>query len=106
MILSLILVRKYKSNINTLLFVTFVEAYYILPRVRTIRRPAGVGSLGASAVRSQSLPQEIRDGKLDLTRELAGKMDVTRQRIRAQQLTKQVSFFFLQNFHFLHRRPT
>ena len=29
---------------------------------------------------------------MDLTRELAAKMDVTRQRIRAQQLTKQVSF--------------
>ena len=63
--------------------------------MRTIRRPVGVGSLGTSAVRSQSLPQEIRDGKLDLTRELAGKMDVTRQRIRAQQLTKQVSFLFV-----------
>ena len=60
--------------------------------MRTIRRPVGVGSLGTSVVRSQSLPQEIRDGKMDLTRELAGKMDVTRQRIRAQQLTKQVSF--------------
>ena len=63
--------------------------------MRTIRRPVGVGSLGSSAVRSQSLPQEIRDGKMDLTRELAAKMDVTRQRIRAQQLTKQVSFLFV-----------
>ena len=62
--------------------------------MRTIRRPVGVGSLGTGSVRSQSLPQEIRDGKVDLTRELVGKMDVTRQRIRAQQLTKQVSFFF------------
>ena len=68
--------------------------YLVLLRVRTVRRPVGVGSLGTSAVRSQSLPQEIRDGKMDLTRELAGKMDVTRQRIRAQQLTKQVSFLF------------
>ena len=100
MILSLIIVRKYKSNINTLLFVTFVEAYYILPRVRTIRRPVGDGSLGSSAVRSQSLPQEIRDGKMDLTRELAAKMDVTRQRIRAQQLTKRVSFFLFKTFTF------
>ena len=32
---------------------------------------------------------------MDLTRELAAKMDVTRQRIRAQQLTKQVSFLFV-----------
>ena len=35
---------------------------------------------------------------MDVTRELAGKMDVTRQRIRAQQLTKQVSFFFCKTF--------
>ena len=62
--------------------------------MRTIRRPVGVGSFGTSAVRIMSVPQEIRDGKVDLTRELVGKMDVTRQRIRAQQLTKQVSIFF------------
>ena len=74
------------------MLVNFV--YSVLLRVRTIRRPVGVGSFGTSAVRIMSVPQEIRDGKVDLTRELAGKMDVTRQRIRAQQLTKQVSFLF------------
>ena len=37
---------------------------------------------------------------MDLTRELAAKMDVTRQRIRAQQLTKRVSFFLFKTFTF------
>ena len=92
------LVLKVLSTPYCLLILWQIEVYSVFPRVRTIRRPVGVGSLGTSSVRSQSLPQEIRDGKVDLTRELVGKMDVTRQRIRAQQLTKQVSFFFCKTF--------
>ena len=50
--------------------------------MRTVRRPAGVNSRGANCSgRSLSIPQEG-----------GGRLEVAKQRIRAQQLTKQVQF--------------
>ena len=66
--------------------------FLILLRVRTVRRPAGITSRGPTAGRSLSIPQE------------GSRLEVAKQRIRAQQLTKQVpfsSFFVFSHFHFL-----
>ena len=66
--------------------------FLILLRVRTVRRPAGITSRGPNAGRSLSIPQE------------GGRLEVAKQRIRAQQLTKQVTFsslFVISHFHFL-----
>ena len=60
--------------------------------MRTVRRPAGITLRGPNAGRSLSIPQE------------GGRLEVAKQRIRAQQLTKQVTFSSLvviSHFHFL-----
>ena len=57
--------------------------------MRTVRRPAGLTSRGPNGGRSLSIPQD------------GGRLEVAKQRIRAQQLTKQVPFSSAHTFTFL-----